>query len=76
MKAFVLEGRTPTRIAVRFGNRSILVAVVYAPGPPRDFVCFEPMSAVTNAFNLSAQLQHIAPGTTWRESFWVAPSGF
>jgi aldose 1-epimerase len=22
------------------------------------------------------ELQTIAPGTTWRESFWVKPSGF
>lgn len=70
---FVLEGRKQ-RIAVRFGPK-FPVAVVYAP-PDRPFVCFEPMTALTNAFNLThagipADLQHIAPGETWRESFWI-----
>jgi aldose 1-epimerase len=66
---FFVEGRRQ-RIAVRFGPK-YPVAVVYAP-PDRSFVCFEPMTAQTNAFNFpGAELQHIAPGETWRESFWV-----
>jgi aldose 1-epimerase len=73
---FVLEGGGK-KIAVRFGEKW-RVAVVYAP-PGRDFVCFEPMSALTNAFNLAHAgkydgLQMIAPGGQWRESFWVKPS--
>jgi len=37
-------------------------------------VCFEPMTAVTNAFNSpNAMLPHVAPGETWRESFWITP---
>jgi hypothetical protein len=28
------------------------VAVIYAP-PGKDFICFEPMSAITDAFNLA-----------------------
>jgi hypothetical protein len=37
------------------------------------------MTALTNAFNLDhasvdAGLQHVAPGETWRESFWIAPA--
>jgi aldose 1-epimerase len=47
----------------------------------RTFICFEPMAAVTNALNLAhrglyKELQSIPPGGTWRESFWVTPSGF
>jgi aldose 1-epimerase len=35
------------------------------------------MSAVTNAFNLAhdgkyGELQSVAPGGTWRESFWLS----
>ena len=56
------------------------VAVVYAP-PAREFICFEPMAAVTNAFNLAhagvyGELQSIPPGGQWKESFWIRPSGF
>ncbi len=56
------------------------VAIVYAP-KGRDFICFEPMAAVTNAFNLAhegkyKELQTIPPGGTWRESFWVRTAGF
>lgn len=56
------------------------VAVVYAP-PGREFICFEPMAAITNAFNLAhngvyKELQSILPRQTWRESFWVVPEGF
>ena len=77
-RTFSVTGRTQ-RIAVRFGPK-YPVAVVYAP-PGRNFVCFEPMSGVTNAFNLAAkghypQLQTIPAGGKWEESFWIAPSGF
>lgn len=55
------------------------VAVVYAP-PGRSFICFEPMTGVTNAFNLGHQgkfpLQSVPAGGSWRESFWIRPSGF
>ena len=49
--------------------------------PDRNFICFEPMAGVTNAINLAhkglyKELQSISPGGTWRESFWVRPSGF
>jgi aldose 1-epimerase len=64
--------------------------VVYAPKPANDtpaalearnFICFEPMAAITNAMNLAhrgqySELQHIAPGGTWQESFWVRTRGF
>jgi aldose 1-epimerase len=47
----------------------------------RNFVCFEPMAGITNAINLAhkgvyKELQSLPPGGTWRESFWVKPSGF
>lgn len=47
----------------------------------RNFICIEPMAAIANALNLAQrgvykELQSIAPGETWRESFWVRPSGF
>lgn len=76
--AFVLQGRTQ-RIAVRYGEK-FPVAIVYAQAG-ESFVCFEPMTALSNAFNLdhagiAAGLQHIAPGQTWRESFWITPAGF
>jgi aldose 1-epimerase len=55
-------------------------------GPPNpinrgDFICLEPMAAITDALNLShkglyKELQSVAPGASWEESFWVRPSGF
>jgi len=52
-----------------------------SPPAERNFICIEPMAALTNALNMAhrgqyAELQSIAPGGTWRESFWVRPSGF
>jgi aldose 1-epimerase len=63
------------RITVAYGPK-YTVAVVYAPRG-QDFICFEPMSAVTNAFNLAhegkyKELQSVAPGQSWRESFWLS----
>lgn len=76
--AFTVEGGG-LRIRVRFGPK-FPVAVVYAP-QGRDFVCFEPMSGLTNAFNLAhagkyPELQTIPPGGRWRESYWIHPEGF
>jgi len=60
------------------------VAVIYAPPAPegqtRDFICFEPMTGITNAINLHQagkypDLQMVAPGAKWTESFWVRASG-
>ncbi len=67
------------RVSVIYGPK-YMVAVVYAP-PGRDFICFEPMAAITNAFNLAHEgkyknLQTIPAGGTWRESFWVKATGF
>ncbi len=67
------------RLTVLFG-RNYRAAVVWAP-KARPFICFEPMAGVTDALNLAQrglyrELQTVAPGATWRESFWIAPSGF
>lgn len=67
--------------------------VVYAPKPAigsqnpnaspanRNFICFEPMAAISNAMNMAhkglyKELQSIPPGGVWTESFWIRPSGF
>jgi aldose 1-epimerase len=67
------------RVSVRFGPK-FPIAVVYAPDT-RDVVCFEPMTGLTNGFNLAHQglfknLQSIPPGASWTESFWIRPTGF
>jgi aldose 1-epimerase len=50
---------------------------------PQDpnFIAFEPMAGITDAMNLAQkglykELQSLAPGATWEESFWVHPIGF
>jgi len=70
------EGR---RIAVRFGPR-YPIGIVYAPAAD-NVVCFEPMTGITNAFNLAHEgiykdLQTIEAGATWTESFWIRTAGF
>ncbi len=75
---FALEG-DGRKVAVRFGPK-YPVAIVYAPSN-RDVVCFEPMTGLTNGFNLAHEgrfknLQSIAPGESWTESFFVRPTGF
>jgi aldose 1-epimerase len=52
------------------------------PAPPeRGFVAFEPMVGITNAMNAAQkgtykELQSVAPGAAWQESFWITPSGY
>jgi aldose 1-epimerase len=75
---FAVEGKQQ-KIEVEYGPK-YLVAVVYAP-PGRGFICFEPMTGITNAFNAAQkgqypELQSVAPGATWRETFRIRPSGF
>jgi aldose 1-epimerase len=75
---FWVEGARQ-RITVTYGPR-YQVAVVYAPAA-REFICFEPMAAITDAFNLAhagvyKELESIPPGGTWKESFWIAATGF
>ena len=53
-----------------------------APAPAtKGFIAFEPMVAITNALNLSQkgvykELQSIAPGGSWEESFWITTKGY
>ena len=75
---FVVQGKSQ-KIVVEYGAK-YPVAVVYAP-PGRNFICFEPMTGVTNAINLAhagkyAELQTVAAGGVWTESYFVRPSGF
>ena len=75
---FSVQGKKQ-KVTVSYGPK-YTVAVVYAP-PGKGFICFEPMSAITNAFNLAhagvyKELQSIPPGGQWRESFWISTSGF
>ena len=66
---FAIKGKNQ-ELRVKFGPK-FPVAIVYAPAG-QSFVCIEPMTALTNAFNdPSAELPHVAPGETWRESFWI-----
>ncbi len=75
---FWLEG-DGRKVSVRFGPK-YPIAIVYAP-QSHDVVCFEPMTGLTDGFNLAHQgiykdLQSVPPGATWTESFWIRPSGF
>ena len=73
------------KIDVLFG-RNWRSAVVWAPkpapgAPDRQFICFEPMAGITDAMNLYQkglykELQSVAPGGSWRESFSIQPAGF
>ncbi len=52
-----------------------------SPPAARNFICLEPMAEITNGLNMAhrgqyRELQTIPPRGTWRESFWVKPSGF
>lgn len=74
---FSAEATTGTKIEVGYGPR-YRIAVVYSP-PTSNFICFEPMAAPTNAFNLAYagrynELDWLASGGTWRESFWIRPT--
>ncbi len=75
---FWVEGKGK-RISVRFGSK-FPVGVVYAP-QGRNIICFEPMTGVTNAFNLDHAgvykgLQSVPAGGKWSERFWIRPTGF
>jgi aldose 1-epimerase len=91
------EGRAVMTVTGRGQSLDVIVGpnykavVVWAPrhigGEPRsssappDFICFEPMAAITDALNLAhkglyADLQSVPARGTWTESFWVRPRGF
>ncbi|HEV2136703.1 MAG TPA: aldose 1-epimerase [Terracidiphilus sp.] len=55
-------------------------AVIFAPLNKR-FVCIEPQTGPTNAFNLRHEgkiekLRTLAPGETFRSSYWIVPAGY
>jgi aldose 1-epimerase len=67
------------QITVSYGPK-YTVAVVYAP-PGKSFICFEPMSALTNGFNLAHDglwdgLQSVPAGGKWLGMFEIRPTGF
>jgi aldose 1-epimerase len=73
-----VRGKTQ-QIDVLFGPK-YRAAVIYAPAG-RNYICFEPMAAITDAMNLAhkglySELQSVPPGGTWEESFWIRPKGF
>ena len=66
------------KVEALFG-RNYAAAVVWEPAG-REFICFEPMAGITNAVNLNhdgkyPDLQTVAPGAKWTESFWIRASG-
>ena len=69
------------KIEVLFGEH-YHATIIYAPkGQDRNFICFEPMAAITDAMNLAhrnlySELESIPPGKAWQESFWIRPTGF
>lgn len=75
---FSVQGKAE-KISVSYGPK-FHIAVVYAPRG-QNFICFEPMAGLTNAMNLAhagtyKDLQSVAPGGEWHESFRIAASGF
>jgi galactose mutarotase-like enzyme len=72
------ELAAPAVFAVEGGGRRIEVAFeegypvaqVYAP-PDQDFICFEPMTAPTNALASGDGLRHAEPGATFRAAFSI-----
>lgn len=75
---FRVEG-SKQRITVEYGE-AYGVAVVYAPAG-RGFICFEPMTAITNAFNAAhagwyKAMPWIGPRGRWRGVFRVVPEGY
>ncbi|MEO8681280.1 MAG: aldose 1-epimerase [Vicinamibacterales bacterium] len=76
-----LKGRVQQLDVVLGPNYKSLVIYSPNPNPTPNFICFEPMSGITNALNLAHKgvykdLTYIAPGGTWEERFWLRPSGF
>jgi len=80
------QGRATMSIAGKAQRLAFLLGpkyrsvVIWAP-KDREFICVEPMAGMTNAINMAekgqyGELQTIAPGGTWQESFWIHPKGF
>ena len=77
---FRLQGQSE-RITVAYGP-NYPVAVVYAPtGADQSFVCFEPMTGITNAFNLAhrgvyGELPEIPSGGRWESAYAIEVERF
>ena len=75
-----LQGKNE-RVEVSFGPNYKAAVVWFPGGATQNFICFEPMAAVSDALNLTQkglykELQSIPPGQSWQESFWIKPVGF
>ena len=64
---FAVEGGGRIEVAFEEGYP---VAQVYAP-PDQDFICFEPMTAPTNALASGDGLRHTEPGATFSAAFSI-----
>jgi len=69
------------KVEVVFGTKYTALVIFSPKGGGRSFVCFEPMTGITDALNLAHKglykdLQTIPPHQTWQETFWIKPSGF
>ena len=89
-RASVLYRGKSQQIEVQLGpNYKCLV--LYSPKPRPDgnnperagngYVAIEPMAGITDSMNLAhkglyKELQSIAPGGHWQESFWIRASGY
>lgn len=75
---FRVQGKSES-VTVEYGP-GYDVAVVYSP-KGRGFICFEPMTAITNAFNAAHAgwyhgLPSLPAGQEWKALFRVVPAGF
>ncbi len=59
----------PTTLTVTF-DEGYGFAQVFAP-PEQDFICFEPMTAPSNALVSGAGLRRVAPGAEYRAAFTI-----
>lgn len=67
--------------AVRVAPPAVARPADAPPPATKGFIAFEPMVGITNALNLAHQgvykeLQSVAPGGFWEESFWVTTKGY
>jgi aldose 1-epimerase len=75
-------GPQPAPPPVSTGPNIPLSATDTTPAPAdRGFVAIEPYAGITDSMNLAqkgqyTELQSIAPGGNWEESFWIRPSGY
>jgi aldose 1-epimerase len=75
---FVLLGRKQ-RLTVTF-DKNYPVGIVYSPATGK-FVCVEPMTGLTNAFNLAhagvvSDVPSVAAGQSWEAVFSISAEGF